>query len=90
MDIDGVVYTNSTLLPGASKFVERLTQGKYKFLFLTSNSYYTPCEFRDRLLEMGINVPENCFYISVMVTANFLKVPRPHSCSAYVMEARAF
>jgi NagD protein len=59
--MDGVVYTESKLIPGANEFVNRLTQGNYKFLFLTNNSYHTPMELRDRLLNIGIDVTENHF-----------------------------
>jgi NagD protein len=83
--MDGVVYTNSKLIPGAKEFVDRLIQGNYKFLFLTNNSYHTPFELRNRLLNIGIDVPENYFYTSAMATASFLKVQRPNGCSAYVI-----
>jgi NagD protein len=73
MDMDGVVYTGSRLIPGAKEFVGRLIQGNYKFLFLTNNSYYTRPELRDRLLNMGIEVDEDCFYTSAMATASFLQ-----------------
>ncbi|MFZ2631652.1 MAG: HAD-IIA family hydrolase [Desulfosalsimonadaceae bacterium] len=85
MDMDGVVYTGSKLIPGAKEFVDRLVRGDYKFLFLTNNSYYTRLELRDRLLKMGIEVDDDCFYTSAMATASFLKVQQPNSCSAYVI-----
>jgi hypothetical protein len=31
LDMDGVVYTDSTLIPGANELVNRLTKGNYKF-----------------------------------------------------------
>lgn len=85
IDMDGVVYTGSKLISGANEFVNRLKQGNYKFLFLTNNSYYTPLELRNRLLNMGIDVTEDCFYTSAMATASFLKEQRPNGCSAYVI-----
>ena len=85
LDMDGVVYTGSALIPGAKDFVDRLVQRDFKFLFLTNNSYYTPLELKNRLLGMGIDVPEDCFYTSAMATASFLKVQRPDGCSAYVI-----
>lgn len=88
MDMDGVVYTGSHLIPGAGEFVGRLQQGDYKFLFLTNNSYHKPEEIRDRLMGMGIDVPEDCFYTSAMATASFLRVQRPEGCSAYVIGGR--
>ena len=85
LDMDGVVYTGSELIPGAKDFVTRLKQGSYKFLFLTNNSYYTPAQLRERLLKMGIDVDQNCFYTSAMATASFLKLQKPEGCSAYVI-----
>ncbi len=85
LDMDGVVYTGSKLIPGAKEFVDRLTHRNYKFLFLTNNSYHTPPELRDRLSKLGIDVGEDCFYTSAMATASFLKVQRPNGCSAYVI-----
>ena len=85
LDMDDVVYTDSTLIPGAREFINGLMKGNYKFLFLTNNSYHTPLELRNRLLKMGIDVPEYYFYTSAMATASFLKVQRPTGCSAYVI-----
>lgn len=83
--MDGVVYTGSTLIPGAKEFVGQLIQGNYKFLFLTNNSYHTPPELKGRLSSMGIDVTEDHFYTSAMATASFLKVQSPTGCSAYVI-----
>jgi NagD protein len=83
--MDGVVYTGAKLILGAKDFVDRLKQGNYKFLFLTNNSYHSPSELRERLLNMGIDVTEDYFYTSAMATASFLKVQRPNGCSAYVI-----
>ncbi|WP_419662325.1 NagD: ribonucleotide monophosphatase [Desulfosarcina variabilis str. Montpellier] len=85
LDMDGVVYTGSHLIPGAKEFVNRLIKGNYKFLFLTNNSYHTASELRTRLLDRGIRVPEDHFYTSAMATASFLKVQKPNGCSAYVI-----
>ncbi len=83
--MDGVVYTGSKLIFGAKAFISRLIKDNYKFLFLTNNSYHTRLELRDRLLTMGIEVDDNCFYTSAMATASFLKVQRPNGCSAFVI-----
>ena len=85
LDMDGVIYTGSKLIPGAKEFVDRLKQGNYKFLFLTNNSYHTPSDLKNRLLNIGIDVTEDHFYTSAMATASFLKVQRPNGCSAYVI-----
>lgn len=84
IDMDGVINRGAKLIPGASDFVERLKKGKHRFLFLTNNSYYTPEDLRERLLNMGIEVGEECFYTSAMATASFLLYQKP-GCSAYVI-----
>lgn len=84
IDMDGVINRGNKLIPGASEFVDRLKNGKYKFLFLTNNSYFTPEDLRERLLGMGIEVGEECFYTSAMATASFLLYQKP-GCSAYVI-----
>jgi len=84
IDIDGVINKGRHLIPGAKEFVGRLIDGNYKFLFLTNNSYYTPLELKDRMLELGIDVGVDHFYTSAMATASFLKYQMPE-CSAYVI-----
>ncbi|NWH03602.1 HAD-IIA family hydrolase [Desulfobacter latus] len=85
LDMDGVIYTGSKLIPGALDFVRRLKQKNFKFLFLTNNSYYTPRQLKTRLSKMGINVTADCFYTSAMATASFLQIQKPVDCSAYVI-----
>ena len=85
LDMDGVIYTGSKLIPGAVDFVSRLKQRNFKFLFLTNNSYYTPKQLKARLSKMGINVTADCFYTSAMATASFLQIQKPVDCSAYVI-----
>lgn len=85
LDMDGVIYTGSKLIPGAKSFVGLLKQGNFKFLFLTNNSYHTPKQLKDRLSGMGINVTEDYFYTSAMAVASFLKIQKPKDCSAYVI-----
>ena len=85
LDMDGVVYTGSALIPGAREFVGRMMQGDFKFIFLTNNSFHTPLALKERLADMGIDVPEGCFYTSAMATAAFLEMQRPEGCSAYVI-----
>lgn len=85
LDMDGVIYTGSKLIPGAVDFVSRLKQRNFKFLFLTNNSYYTPKQLKARLSKMGINVTTDCFYTSAMATASFLQIQKPVDCSAYVI-----
>ena len=84
IDMDGVINKGEYLIPGAKDFVEKLKKGKYKFLFITNNSYHTPEDLRDRMSALGIVVGTEHFYTSAMATASFLRYQRK-SFSAYVI-----
>jgi NagD protein len=86
IDMDGVINNGKSLIQGANKFVEKLKDGGYKFLFLTNNSYYTPEGLKERLSKIGINVGKENFYTSAMATASFLRYQMQKSkISAYVI-----
>ncbi len=84
VDMDGVIYHGQRLIPGALTFVERLRQGRHKFLFLTNNSQWTPRDLRHRLEGMGIEVEETAFHTSALATADFLHSQKPGG-TAYVI-----
>ena len=77
MDLDGVVYRGSAVIPGAVKFVKWLQDSGQRYLFLTNHSARTPNSFADKLLGMGIAARPEHFLSSAMVTAEFLQRERP-------------
>lgn len=83
-DMDGVIYHGSRLLPGAKEFVSWLQKENKKYLFLTNNSGLTQKDLREKLLRMGLDVPEERFYTSALATAEFLKLQAP-DCSVYAL-----
>lgn len=83
-DMDGVIYHGSLLLPGVTEFLDWIKREEKRFLFLTNNSGYTPKELQQKLMRMGIEVEENCFYTSALATASFLSSQSP-KCTAYVL-----
>ena len=85
-DMDGVIYHGNILLPGAKEFVEWLQKEKKEFLFLTNSSERSTHDLRQKLLAMGLDVPEEHFYTSALATAAFLAGQSPE-CSAYVIGA---
>ena len=83
-DMDGVIYHGNRLLPGVAEFIQWLHAEKKEYLFLTNNSGCTPKELQQKLIRMGIEIPERRFYTSALATAAFLKEQAP-GCSAYVI-----
>ncbi len=77
MDMDGVIYRGSKMIPGADRFVRNLKRLGRKFLFLTNSSDSTPEDLQARLSGMGIQVDVGCFYTSALATAAFLHAQKP-------------
>ena len=77
MDMDGVIYRGSQIIPGADRFVKRLKMLGRKFLFLTNSSESTPVELQRRLSAMGIEVEAEAFYTSALATAAFIHAQKP-------------
>lgn len=78
IDMDGVLISGQTLIPGANEFIERLRAGGHQFLILTNNSIYTPTDLAHRLRFAGLPVKEDQIFTSAMATANFLAKQRPN------------
>ncbi|KAJ3235555.1 hypothetical protein HDU81_000348 [Chytriomyces hyalinus] len=77
IDMDGVIYHGSQLLPGAKEFVDWLISENKQFLFLTNNSTPTPKELSEKLHRMGLDIPPSNFYTSAIATAKFLQSQKP-------------
>src|SRR3954465_13263986 len=84
MDMDGVLVREENAIPGADRFLARLTELGTPFLVLTNNSIYTRRDLVARLRASGLDVPEESIWTSALATAGFLEDQRPHG-SAYVI-----
>lgn len=83
--MDGVIYRENQLIPGAGEFVEALLAAGTPFLFLTNNSAPTPEDLAIRLKRLGIQgVSPRHFYTSALNTADFLSETHPN-CTAFVI-----
>lgn len=84
IDMDGVIYRGSELIPGAEQFISTLLSCEIPFLFLTNNSQRTRRDVVFKLRRMGIDVEERHVYTCAMATALFLAKQKPHG-TAYVI-----
>jgi ribonucleotide monophosphatase NagD (HAD superfamily) len=84
IDMDGVLVSGNTLIPGADLFIDRLRSAGSKFLLLTNNSRYTPRDLAHNLQTIGLDIPDTQIFTSAMATARFLNAQRPHG-TAYVI-----
>lgn len=85
IDMDGVIYRENHLIPGAAALVEAMIATNTPFLFLTNNSAPTPDDLAVRLSHLGIRgLGARHFYTSAMNTAEFLSETDP-GCTAFVI-----
>ena len=84
IDMDGVIYHGSKLIPGADGFIRRLQADNIPFLFLTNNSERSSKDLTTKLDHLGLKVSWKHFYTAAHCTADFL-VRQRSQCSAYVI-----
>src|SRR2546426_3551161 len=85
IDMDGVIYRENQLIPGAADFVQALSNTGTPFLFLTNNSAPTPEDLAVRLNHLGIHgLSAKHFYTSALNTAEFLSETDPN-CTVFVI-----
>lgn len=77
IDMDGVIYRGSSLIPGADDFIHRLNREKVPYLFLTNNSQRTRRDVATKLARMGVPAREHHVFTCAMATARFLAEQKP-------------
>jgi len=84
IDMDGVIYRGSELIPGAERFIGDLLARDLPFFFLTNNSQRTRRDVVTKLHRLGIDVAESHIFTCAMATARFLAAQKPGG-TAYVI-----
>jgi NagD protein len=87
MDMDGVLVHEERAIPGADRFLSRLSETGTPFLVLTNNSIYTRRDLSARLRASGLEVPEEAIWTSALATARFLEDQRPGGSAFVIGEA---
>ena len=84
IDMDGVVYRGSAVIPGAARWIAELQATQTPFLFLTNNSQRTRRDVATRLRRMQIQAEDAQIFTCAMATARFLARQKPNG-TAYVI-----
>lgn len=83
--MDGVIYRENHLIPGAAELVAAFIETSTPFLFLTNNSAPTAGDLVVKLRHLGIpNLTPRHFYTAALNTADFLSETHA-ACTAYVI-----
>jgi NagD protein len=86
IDMDGVIYRGSHLIPGADRFIRELHATQTPFLFLTNNSQRTRRDVMIKLERLGIDVEERHVFTCAMATARFLAKQKPNGTAFVIGE----
>ncbi|MEW6567055.1 MAG: HAD-IIA family hydrolase [Chloroflexota bacterium] len=87
IDMDGVLVSGDSLIPGADAFIERLKKRGAGYLVLTNNPMYTPRDLSHRLNSMGLDVPPELIFTSALATARFLQSQMPNGKAFVIGES---
>jgi NagD protein len=77
IDMDGVIYRGSELIPGADRFIHELRANDVPFRFLTNNSQRTQRDVATKLQRLGFDVEDEHIFTCAMATARFLARQKP-------------
>jgi NagD protein len=86
IDMDGVIYRGTKLIPGAERFIAELRAADVPFLFLTNNSQRTRRDVATKLQRLGIDVGEEHVFTCAMATARFLAHQKPKGTAFVIGE----
>lgn len=86
IDMDGVIYRGSELIPGADRFIQELRAAQVPFLFLTNNSQRTRRDVATKLQRLGMDVEEEHVFTCAMATARFLAAQKPKGTAFVIGE----
>lgn len=77
LDMDGTIYHESQLIPGALDFFALLKQQGKKYLFMTNNSSKGKIAYVQKLTKLGIDATEDSIASSVNATVMYLNQHKP-------------
>jgi len=86
-DMDGVLVSGRTIIPGADRFIEKLKARDAEYLVLTNNPLYTPRDLAHRLSITGLDIPPERIFTSAMATAHFLRSQKPDGTAFVIGES---
>jgi HAD superfamily hydrolase (TIGR01450 family) len=84
LDMDGTIYVDEKLVPGALELIRHLDETGRRYLFLTNNSSARAADYQSRLARLGIEVPRERVMTSGDATISHLLERTPFR-SAYVV-----
>lgn len=89
LDMDGTIYNESTLIPGAIEFFHLLQRRGVHYTFMTNNSSKSKFTYIEKLHKLGIDCTEKHIASSVNATIAYLKAQKPNA-KLYLVGTESF
>lgn len=77
LDMDGTIYNEDKLIPGASEFFNLLNEQGKEYVFMTNNSSKGKSSYVEKLNRLGIKATERNIASSVNATVMYLNEHKP-------------
>ena len=87
IDMDGVLVSGRTIIPGADTFIQKLIDKGIGFRVLTNNPLYTQRDLAHRLKVTGLDIPADNIFTSAMATARFLRSQKERGTAFVIGES---
>ena len=72
-DLDGTVYVDDSLLPGARELLKYITDNNGRYVYITNNSSKSVEDYLKKAERIGLPADKDSFYTSAQATALYLK-----------------
>jgi len=90
LDMDGTIYHENELIPGAKEFFDFLNAHNLRYAFMTNNSSKGKKEYVKKLNALGIKAAELNIVSSVNVTIEYIKNSGFSSSNIFVVGTESF
>jgi 4-nitrophenyl phosphatase len=85
VDMDGVLYRDTTPMEGLHDFFDFLREREIRFQLVTNNSTLTPGLYVAKMARMGVQVQERDILTSSLATADYLAARFPRGAQIYAI-----
>lgn len=89
LDLDGTIYFENKLIPGAKEFIEKLNQHDLNYVFMSNNSSVSRNIYLKKLKNLKLKVSENNIFSSSMAMGLYLQTEYPNK-KVYLVGTKAF
>jgi len=84
IDLDGVIYIQETLIPGAVEAIQFIQQKNIPHRFVTNTTTHSRKQLAGRLAHAGIHIPHEHLFTAPVAAAQYLKQLGNSRCYFYI------